>query len=74
MQVKRKILVFRQNAFDTDEELQKLRAEYEAEKKVFKYDWSVRAKMNNSLGMSDEDLKGKIGERRPLYHSFKSAR
>lgn len=47
-------------AFDTDEELQKLRAEYEADKKVFKYDHSIRRQMNNSLGMSEDELKAKL--------------
>ena len=47
-------------AFDTDEELQKIRAEYEADKKVFKYDHTVRNQLNNSLGMTEAEIKEKL--------------
>jgi glutamyl-tRNA synthetase len=39
-------------AFDTPEELNSLRAQYEAEKKMFAYDIATRGGLNNSLSLS----------------------
>lgn len=52
-------------AFDTDEELQKIRAEYEAEKKVFKYDHNIRRQMNNSLEMSKKEIEERLSSGEP---------
>jgi glutamyl-tRNA synthetase len=41
-------------AFDTPEELEKLRTEYEAVKKIFSYDVHTRLKLNNSLHLGQE--------------------
>ena len=52
-------------AFDTDEELTKIRAEYEAEKKVFKYDHNIRRQMNNSLTMDADAIKARLANGEP---------
>ena len=44
-------------AFDTPEQLNEKRAEAEAEKRTFKYDFSTRTSMNNSLVLSKEESK-----------------
>ena len=44
-------------AFDTSEQLNAKRAEAEAQKRTFKYDFSIRASMNNSLVLSEEETK-----------------
>ena len=52
-------------AFDEEEDLTKIRAAYEAEKKTFKYDSSVRMQMNNSLTMSEADVKARLESGKP---------
>jgi len=47
-------------AFDSAESLSEKRAAYEAEKKTFKYDSSVRKTMDNSLSMSREALEARL--------------
>jgi len=47
-------------AFDTSEELDALRNEYEAEKKVFTYNADVRGNLNNSLAISQAEVMAKI--------------
>ncbi len=49
-------------AFDSAEALQAKREEYEAEKKTFKYDSSVRMNLDNSLGMTEEAIVAKLKE------------
>jgi glutamyl-tRNA synthetase len=44
-------------AFDTPEELDVIRKQYEAEKKAFQYDASTRGKMKNSLTLPTEEVK-----------------
>jgi len=44
-------------AFDTPEELDKLRKECEAEKKTFIYNAKIRRKLKNSLGIKEEEIK-----------------
>ena len=44
-------------AFDTPEQLNEKRAEAEAEKRTFKYDFSTRTSMNNSLVLPKEESK-----------------
>ncbi len=47
-------------AFDTDEELQAMRDEYEAKKEVFKYGHANRRRLNNSLNLSAEETQAKL--------------
>ncbi len=47
-------------AFDTSEELNVLRKEYEADKKTFIYNWHNRKSLNNSLALSSEEVNAKI--------------
>lgn len=47
-------------AFDSAEALQAKRDEYEAAKKTFKYDSSVRMEMDNSLTMTEDEIKDRL--------------
>jgi len=47
-------------AFDSNEKLNDLRKKEEAKGRVFKYDSSVRSSLDNSLSMSDKNIKEKI--------------
>lgn len=47
-------------AFDTPEELDKMRKEYEAQKKTFQYDLHTREKMVNSLTLSAEEVQNRL--------------
>lgn len=47
-------------AFDTDEELGRLRSEKEKKGLVFKYDYSTRCSLDNSLSMNGEDITTRI--------------
>jgi len=47
-------------AFDTPEELDDLRTEYEAEKKTFSYDVHTRRSLNNSIALDEKQTKKKI--------------
>lgn len=47
-------------AFDTAEELDKLRAEYEAEGKTFTYNFEVREKLATSLALPAEEVQRRI--------------
>jgi len=47
-------------AFDTSEELNVMRKEYEAEKKTFIYNWHNRNSLNNSLALSSEEVNTKL--------------
>lgn len=58
-------------AFDTPEELNAIRAEYEVEKKTFAYDLNVRNKLNNSLALSDEATKKNLDKGVPYVVRFK---
>ena len=58
-------------AFDTPEELDALRSEYEAEKKVFTYNAVVRGNLNNSLALSQEEVMNKINSGVPYVVRFK---
>ena len=58
-----KILIERGHAyyaFDTPEELDSVRKEFEEKKQTFIYNASSRSKMNNSFTLSEEVLKNKI--------------
>ncbi|MBN2486498.1 MAG: glutamate--tRNA ligase [Bacteroidales bacterium] len=58
-------------AFDTPEELEKLRTQYEAEKKTFAYDQSARNKLNNSLSLPEAETRRKIESGEPYVIRFK---
>ncbi|MBP7497637.1 MAG: glutamate--tRNA ligase [Bacteroidales bacterium] len=47
-------------AFDTAEELEKLRNEYQARKQTFQYDYNTRKDLNNSLNLPSEEVKQKL--------------
>jgi len=44
-------------AFDTAEELTKLRTEAESQKQTFTYNWETRGKLRNSLTLSSDEVK-----------------
>lgn len=58
-------------AFDTAEELDKLRKTYEAEGKIFTYDSTTRKYLNNSLTLSKEEVQRKIDNNEPYVVRFK---
>ncbi len=58
-------------AFDTPEELEALRKQYEAGKKTFAYDQSVRNELNNSLNLSEEEKQQKINSKESYVIRFK---
>ncbi|MEN8137239.1 MAG: glutamate--tRNA ligase [Bacteroidota bacterium] len=58
-------------AFDTSEELDALRNQYEAEKKVFTYNAEVRGNLNNSLALSQDEVNKKIEEGEQYVIRFK---
>ncbi|TWP30170.1 glutamate--tRNA ligase [Apibacter muscae] len=59
-------------AFDTQEELEQLRAEHEAKGKVFSYNFEIRNQLNNSLTLSDVEVQKKIEEGIPYVVRFKT--
>ncbi|MCU4165525.1 glutamate--tRNA ligase [Carboxylicivirga caseinilyticus] len=58
-------------AFDTPEELDKLRTDAEAEKKTFAYDMHSRLQLKNSLALSDDEVKQRIEAGEPWVIRFK---
>jgi glutamyl-tRNA synthetase len=58
-------------AFDTPEELDRLRAECEAEKKTFAYDMHTRLGLNNSLTIPAEETQKRIESGMPYVIRFK---
>ncbi|MDR3273163.1 MAG: glutamate--tRNA ligase [Flavobacteriaceae bacterium] len=58
-------------AFDTPEELEKLRAVAEEQGKVFSYNHEVRNSLNNSLRLSPQEVEEKICEGTPYAVRFK---
>ncbi len=58
-------------AFDTPEELEKLRTEYEAKGNVFSYNYEIRNSLNNSLKLSPVEVKQKIADGIPYVIRFK---
>ncbi len=47
-------------AFDTSEELEVLRKEHETEGKTFIYNWHNRLQLNNSISLSEDQLKERL--------------
>lgn len=58
-------------AFDTAEELDAIRAEYEAKGDVFSYDNKTRNRLKNSLTLSDEEVQKLLDEKTPYVVRFK---
>ena len=58
-------------AFDTPEELDIKRKEYELEKKNFQYDATTRENMRNSLTMTNEETQKRLNEGEPYIIRFK---
>ncbi|MBN2774069.1 MAG: glutamate--tRNA ligase [Prolixibacteraceae bacterium] len=58
-------------AFDTPEELDKLRTEAEQNKQVFAYGTETRGKLNNSLTASEKETQEKINSGEPYVVRFK---
>ncbi|MDG5800501.1 glutamate--tRNA ligase [Marinilabiliaceae bacterium ANBcel2] len=58
-------------AFDTSGELDKIREEYEAEKKSFSYNSNIRESLNNSLSLSKEETLEKLNSGTPYVIRFK---
>ncbi|MBW2961553.1 glutamate--tRNA ligase [Mesonia aestuariivivens] len=59
-------------AFDTPEELAEKRAELEAKKETFIYNWHNRNELNNSLSLSKEEVKQKIESGEAYVIRFKA--
>ncbi|HLW08356.1 MAG TPA: glutamate--tRNA ligase [Marinilabiliaceae bacterium] len=58
-------------AFDTPDELNTIRSQYEAEKKTFAYDIHTREKLNNSLNLTDEEVSDRLKSAKPYVIRFK---
>ncbi|MCF8381324.1 MAG: glutamate--tRNA ligase [Bacteroidales bacterium] len=58
-------------AFDTPQELDELRADFEAQKRTFTYDSNMRGKLKNSLTLSKEEVDRMIKEGRNYVIRFK---
>ncbi|WP_042721160.1 glutamate--tRNA ligase [Flavobacterium sp. B17] len=58
-------------AFDTAEELDAIRAEYEAKGDVFSYDNRTRNQLRNSLALSEDEVQKLVDEKTPYVVRFK---
>ncbi len=58
-------------AFDSAEELDKLRKDYEIDKKTFSYDLHTRMQLNNSLSLSKEETQKRIASGEHYVLRFK---
>ncbi len=58
-------------AFDTAEELDDIRKQFEAEKKNFIYNHETRGQLNNSLNLSEEEVQKRIEAGEPYVVRFK---
>jgi len=59
-------------AFDSQEELEKLRKEYEQKGETFKYDSLTRNELNNSLHLNQNELESKLKDESHYVIRFKS--
>ena len=57
-------------AFDSEQELQKLREKCVAKKETFIYNWKTREKLKNSLTMSKEEVSYMVGQGKPFVIRF----
>ena len=58
-------------AFDTPEELDAIRAEYEAKGEVFAYNYATRQRLRNSLTLSEAEVKELLDAKTPYVVRFK---
>ncbi|MCT4221874.1 glutamate--tRNA ligase [Elizabethkingia anophelis] len=58
-------------AFDTPEELDQIRAEFEARGDVFAYNYETRNRLRNSISLPEEELKKLLEEKTPYVIRFK---
>lgn len=58
-------------AFDTEEDLKKIRLDFESRKETFTYNQINRINLNNSLNLNAEELKKKLEEGVPYVIRFK---
>jgi nondiscriminating glutamyl-tRNA synthetase len=58
-------------AFDTAEELDAVRAEFEAKGEVFSYDNRTRNQLRNSIALSEEEVQKLLAEKTPYVVRFK---
>lgn len=58
-------------AFDTAEELDAIRAEYEAKGEVFSYDNRTRNRLRNSIALTEEEVQKLLDEKTPYVVRFK---
>ncbi|MFC5047768.1 glutamate--tRNA ligase [Aquimarina hainanensis] len=59
-------------AFDTAEDLDTLRKQYESEKKTFIYNWSNREHLQNSLSLTQDQINKKLASGEPYVIRFKT--
>ncbi|MDR0971700.1 MAG: glutamate--tRNA ligase [Bacteroidales bacterium] len=57
-------------AFDTNEELDAMRKQYESEKKTFQYDSSTRESLKNSITLPQDEVKRLLKENTPYVIRF----
>lgn len=58
-------------AFDTPEELDAVRKEYEAKGEVFSYNYQTRNRLKNSISLSEDEVKKLLSEKVPYVVRFK---
>lgn len=58
-------------AFDTPEELEAIRNEYEMKGEVFSYNYQTRARLKNSVSLSQEEVQRLLDEKTPYVVRFK---
>jgi glutamyl-tRNA synthetase len=58
-------------AFDTPEELDAIRAEYEAKGEVFSYDNKTRGRLKNSISLPENEVEKLLNEKMPFVVRFK---
>jgi len=58
-------------AFDTPEELDKIRAEYEARGEVFAYNYKTRNELRNSISLDKEEVEKLLKDKTPYVIRFK---
>ena len=58
-------------AFDTPQDLEKIRAEYEAKGEVFSYNYLTRSNLKNSIALSESEVQELINAKVPYVVRFK---
>ncbi|NAW51249.1 glutamate--tRNA ligase [Elizabethkingia argentiflava] len=58
-------------AFDTPEELDQIRAEYEARGEVFAYNYETRQRLKNSISLPEQEVERLLQEKMPYVIRFK---